>query len=298
MEKLYRNKKWLKEKYISQGLNTTQIGLYCEVDNSTVGYWLKKFNIPRRPTNETFKNKHHTEEAKLKMSKARKGKKFTEEHKKHLSEAAKGKVCTLETRRKISKAKKGGKLSLKTKKKISEALKGRIFSDKHKKHLSISTKRLWNSMEYREKVEKAISKSCREDSCRSIHSRKAKKLWQDINYKNKVLKAVLKGIKAKPNKAEKMLTNILNDIVPREFKYVGDGQIIIDGKCPDFINCNGKKQIIELFGDYWHRGEDGSKKIKHYKKYGYHTLIVWEHELSNLKLLRQKILQFTLENGR
>lgn len=296
MEKLYRNKEWLKEKYINQGLNTIQIGAYCEVDNTTIGYWLRKFNIPRRPTDETFKNKHHTEEAKLKMSKARKGKKFTEEHKRHINEAAKGRICTLETKRKISEAKRGIKLSLKQKEKISEALKGRIFSDEHKKCLSVSTKRLWNSIEYREKVEKAIRQSCQKDSCRNIHSRKAKKLWQDVNYKNKVIKAMLRGIKAKPNKAEKMLNNILNNIIPREFKYVGDGQIIIDGKYPDFINCNGKKQIIELFGDYWHRGESGSKKIKHYKKYGYSTLIVWEHELDNLRLLCQKILRFTSKN--
>lgn len=119
-----------------------------------------------------------------------------------------------------------------------------------------------------------------------------RKLWQNKEFKNKKVKALLKGNSVKPNKVEKKLNVILQHIVPNEFKYVGDGQIIIDGKCPDFINCNGKKQIIELFGDYWHRGQTGLKKINHYKKYGYLTLIIWEHELKNLELLNQKIIQF------
>lgn len=36
----------------------------------------------------------------------------------------------------------------------------------------------------------------------------------------------------------------------------------IGGLCPDFVNCNGKKVIIELFGDYWHDlDEEGYEKI-------------------------------------
>ena len=44
----------------------------CEVSHASVRHYLKKFNIPRRP--EGFVGKHHTEETKQKLSKARKGK--------------------------------------------------------------------------------------------------------------------------------------------------------------------------------------------------------------------------------
>lgn len=79
----------------------------------------------------------HSEEAKKKMSDAKKGKKHSEEHKQKLSETHKGKQLRLgckhseETKKKMSEARKGEnngmygkKHSEETKKKISEAQKG------------------------------------------------------------------------------------------------------------------------------------------------------------------------------
>jgi len=33
-------------------------------------------------------------------------------------------------------------------------------------------------------------------------------------------------------------------------------------------------------------------KLKTYKKFGFKTLIVWEHELKNIEKVKEKILQF------
>jgi len=52
-EKLYQNKEWLQQKYIREKLSTGQIGKLCEIDALTVGYWLKKYNIPIRSTSES-----------------------------------------------------------------------------------------------------------------------------------------------------------------------------------------------------------------------------------------------------
>lgn len=52
----------------------------------------------------------------------------------------------------------------------------------------------------------------------------------------------------KPNEYGKILDAILQEIFPNEWKYVGDGQLIINGKNPDWVNINGKKQLIELWG--------------------------------------------------
>jgi len=49
---------------------------------------------------------------------------------------------------------------------------------------------------------------------------------------------------------------------PNEWKYAGDGSLIIRGKCPDFVNVNGRKLIIEVFGDYWHSEERVGKNSK------------------------------------
>ena len=48
-----------------------------------------------------FKNHHHTEETRLKMSEAKKGKPFSEEHKRKLKIARQKRVITLETRNKM-----------------------------------------------------------------------------------------------------------------------------------------------------------------------------------------------------
>jgi len=78
---------------------------------------------------------------------------------------------------------------------------------------------------------------------------------------------------------------------------VGDGSFVINGFNPDFVNINGQKKIIELFGDYWHRNTQikDKKRIKTYNKYGYKVLIVWEHELENINKLKIKLQKFNLQ---
>ena len=122
--------------------------------------------------------------------------------------------------------------------------------------------------------------------------------WQNEEYRDKVIKNTLKGLKLKPNKPEKLLNKLLNNLFPKEYKFVGDGKVILGGFNPDFINCNGQKKIIEMFGDYWHNRKEVIKRDKRrliaYKKYGYKTLIIWEHELKNIEMVIAKLLEFEL----
>jgi hypothetical protein len=90
----------------------------------------------------------------------------------------------------------------------------------------------------------------------------------------------------KPTKPEKQLTDILNRHFP-DFKYNGDFGlgITIGGLIPDFVNTNGKKEVIEVFGDYWHNQENlpwhrtELGRTMAYNSVGYKTLIIWEHDL-------------------
>lgn len=93
----------------------------------------------------------------------------------------------------------------------------------------------------------------------------------------------------RPNDYEKILDAILQDIFPGQWKYVGDGQLIINRKNPDWVNINGKKQLIELWGEYWHKHHDPNALCTHYKEYGYSTIIVWASELMKPELLKQKL---------
>jgi len=108
------------------------------------------------------------------------------------------------------------------------------------------------------------------------------------------IKKSMKAI-ARPNKKEIILTNIIkNANLP--YKFVGCGDFFIERFNPDFINCNGQKKIIELFGDYWHRRNDvrikDKKRLKSYSKFGFKTLIVWENEIENQEKVIKKIIKF------
>jgi len=140
----------------------------------------------------------------------------------------------------------------------------------------------------------------------------ALKRWHDPNDNRKFLKGengilhdektkqrIGKGLSIKPNTLEKKVIDILESLgvfskditVYDKWKYVGDGKISIAGKKPDFVNQKDKK-IIEVFGDIWHREEDVVARKNHFKNYGYETLVVWEHEFSNINAVASKITNF------
>lgn len=123
-----------------------------------------------------------------------------------------------------------------------------------------------------------------------------KKYLEDpVNRENRI-RATLKASHKKPNKIEIQLQFLLDKILPGEYKFVGDGTVVIGGKCPDFINTNGQKKIIELFGDYWHKDENPEDRISYLKQFGYDTLVIWEHEFHDeIEKVIERILEFHLK---
>lgn len=111
----------------------------------------------------------------------------------------------------------------------------------------------------------------------------AKKRWQDKEFKERTLQASMLGRKLKPNRVEKILINIIQKHhLP--YKYTGNGSVIIGGLNPDFVNCNGDKLALEVFGDYWH-GKIARKamtlegRTARFAEYGWLLVVFWESEL-------------------
>ena len=139
------------------------------------------------------------------------------------------------------------------------------------------------------------------EETRKIISEHDKKLWQKEDY----IKKQMRSRNVRPNKVEITLNSLLQGNFPKEWKYTGDGSVIIGGLCPDWINCNGKKKIIELFGCFFHgcsihnpnwkppfkARENIRREV--FSRYGFNTLIVWEHELENQHSLIDKLKLFT-----
>jgi hypothetical protein len=66
---------------------------------------------------------------------------------------------------------------------------------------------------------------------------------------------------------------------PGEYKYVGNsGDVTIGGKIPDFINVDGKKEVVEVFGMRWHGWEEVEALKSHYKGFGFDCKILWDFE--------------------
>lgn len=97
-----------------------------------------------------------------------------------------------------------------------------------------------------------------------------------------------------PNKGEKFLELIIKkENLP--YKFVGNGEFILAGKNPDFLNINGQKKIIELAGEHWHTPEQMGKRKELFESYGYKTLIIWYSELKNINLVQEKLRRFEYE---
>jgi len=106
--------------------------------------------------------------------------------------------------------------------------------------------------------------------------------------RRKQLSKMMAGYRNRPTSLEKIFIALcVKHNLP--FRYVGNGEVWIVRKNPDFININGKKQLVEILGNYWHKEIDVQELIKHYSKYGFECITIWEDELKDENLVLEKI---------
>ena len=126
-------------------------------------------------------------------------------------------------------------------------------STKHLYQIGVLNNKGENNPAYKHGLPKCID--CGKEisyNTKRCKSCEVKNRWNNKEFKNKMIEYVMKGLEITPNKPEQILIKLLSKLLPNEYKFVGNGKVIIGGKCPDFINVNGQKKIIEHFGDYWH----------------------------------------------
>ena len=161
-------------------------------------------------------------------------------------------------------------MSEETRRKIGEANRRRICSDATKKKMSQTRLGRPKSAEVRQKLSDATTGKKQSVETRERLRQLSLELWQCPEY----VKAQMEARGVKPNKLELQLGEKLALL---GFRYVGDGQLVIGGKCPDF--WDGGTRLVELYGDYWHRGQDPQERIDHFARYGYECQVIWEREL-------------------
>lgn len=188
----------------------------------------------------------------------------------------------------------------------SEFWKESVTSNEYREKMSIRASSKNNELEYKEKMSKIIlgvwkdpnksqnildgmhefwNNPIRASETKNKMSKVHKELWGNEEW----AKEAYDRFNKKPTKPEIFLNMFLDNEFPGEWKYVGDGEIWIGGKNPDFININEKKLIIEMFGDYWHKNDDPKDRIDYFRQYGYETFVIWERELKEENSIKNLI---------
>jgi len=115
--------------------------------------------------------------------------------------------------------------------------------------------------------------------------------------RERLLPGFLKRTRMRPTSIEK----IFNSLIEKHhlpYKYVGDGYTWIAGRCPDYLNINGKKEVVEVFSRWWHDPAVNPRvkpqhlfdaTLAHYAKYGFNCIIIWEEELQNESAVLEKL---------
>jgi len=277
--------------------------------------------------NNGWNGRHHTEESKAKNRLAHLGKSHTEETKAKMSKARIGIVYSEETRDKIRLSKLGVKRSEETKAKLRQANLGKTMSEESKvknrlTHLGKTfTEEHKAKMRGKKSIETRIKMSKAQlgkkhslghhhsDEVKAKMSQSKKILWRTPGYKERVIRASMLGRFIHPNKPESILLGLLEQTYPQEWKFVGNGEVVVCGRSPDFINVNGKKSIILMHGIYWHlwkqqkenpeltKEQVEQEDINFYKTYGWDSLIIWDDELKDPSKVLEKVAEFQLRTS-
>jgi len=160
---------------------------------------------------------------------------------------------------------------------------GKEESDKRKIRYGKMVISLLNQPKYKE-IYKKIGDSMRGKTNKEIFgtviANKIKQKQKDAWLINKELriKNVMKALRKRPTSYEQRFINLCAKH-QLTYKYVGDGELIIGGKNPDFVNTNGLKILVETYWSEIHEKNYETKRFNHLKPYGFYTAFLSEHDL-------------------
>jgi len=198
-----------------------------------------------------------------------------------------------ETRRKMSEAWKSRSVDENTGRRISETLSGRTLSKEHKRAISDGMRRKWEDPEYSKKVSEGNSKASKA-YWNSARSKRHRELLAELALER------LGRNHSEPNMEELTLQVWLDMLFPGEWAFVGNGGVRIGNRNPDFINVNGRKAVIEMFGTYFHdeayfEKPSEEELVAHYREYGYRCLVLWSYDIYSKKLVEERVRELVGE---
>ena len=245
-----RNAQLLESLYIGQKLSSREIGFYLGVNDRLVRTWLDRFGIPIRSFREAIQiSWNHRRKRLLKICPVC-SKEF--EVTPYRAERAEKLYCSRECQIKDSAASLGKA--------------HRVFWQSHPRiHKICPVCHTAFSVPFSHGRQKYCSNQCKG-----------------------IVQMMANGARKTPTIPEQKIIDIVSKHFP-DFKYNGNGElaVVLGGMIPDFINTNGRKQVIEVFGDYYHgkicknwKNSELGKRMA-YNSLGFRCLVLWEHEIKS-----------------
>lgn len=157
-----------------------------------------------------------------------------------------------------------------------------IFTDEVLKSMSESKKANWQDPEYRHNQIAAVKKgrssptACRggpewTDEERLERSRITRENWRNNSeFQKKQAKLFIR----RQRESELAFQELLDTFFPGLWKFVGNGELVIEGKCPDFVDTLTGKRLIEFQNGNKREYEVQLRKL-HFETNGYDVLYIW-----------------------
>jgi very-short-patch-repair endonuclease len=109
------------------------------------------------------------------------------------------------------------------------------------------------------------------DERKQIQRVNSERNWLDAGYRKKVCK-----------RREMSIPEINFGSLVQEhnlpYQFVGNGEFWLGRRNPDFVHVSDLR-LIEIWGDYYHKGQKPEDRAAYFEKFGYQTLVIWASEL-------------------
>lgn len=278
------DRSWLQQKYWTDGLTLKELAGICGCHPETVRKNFIRHSIPRRTLSAAI-SKAKGEEWSIKNAK---GKTYTNRKilddlysEQKLNSVEIGKILGIKSNTVMRWLRKHG-IHIGPKR-----FRPRDLTDKDRRRLSIRAKAIWARPGYREHQrvmhlgtmagEKNINYGSKYSSLPKVREK-----ISQANKGRKIGKAEMERRLLSWNRRPSRLEGLFIEIAPRIVRYVGDGtwwRSLEDGRYhnPDF-KVTGQNKVIEIFGAYWHKDDDGTELMNLYAKAGLRCLIIKESE--------------------
>ena len=216
-----------------------------------------------------------------------------------------GQRHTVEAKARMSIAQRGKVVTAESRIRISEAVKKAWANDpRYRISVSDGVRQRWNDPGYRASIVDANTGKRLTENAKRHLGEMSRLRWQDPSFKERTLRASRKASSVKPTAPEREMRDILDKHFPGEWRYTGNGEVIVGGKNPDFVDVQNQR-VIEVFGDDWHSEavtgklptQEESDRIVHFVEHGMSCLVVWEHEVGDEAAVLGKVRAMELSVG-